>query len=127
VVAFGSLLMAFSFSQWFPLSFLLMALVGFTSLFYIVSSEVVLQTLVPDQLRGRVLGLYGMTWSLNPLGAALLGAVANFTSISLALGGGSFLVLLYAVTMTARSRDIMGLGVLGTPAPHAAPAPSSRF
>ena len=50
-----------------------------TSMF-LVSSMTVMQLAVPDRLRGRVMGLHGICFSLIPLGGLLGGAVANVTS-----------------------------------------------
>lgn len=48
----------------------------FTSVF-MISSMTVLQLSVPDRLRGRVMGIHTMGFSLMPLGGLLLGAVAE--------------------------------------------------
>jgi len=42
-----------------------------------ISSMTVLQLSVPDRLRGRVMGIHSMGFSLMPLGALLLGALAE--------------------------------------------------
>ena len=70
-----------------------------------------LQTLVPDELRGRVMGIYGMTWSLLPLGAMQAGVVAEFTSapFAVALGGGA--VIVFAVGMAMTNRQVRNLGM----------------
>ena len=44
---------------------------------FMISSMTVLQLSVPDQLRGRVMGIHSMGFSLMPLGALLLGALAE--------------------------------------------------
>ena len=50
-----------------------------TSMF-LVSSMTVMQLSVPDRLRGRVMGLHSICFSLIPLGGLLGGAVANAAS-----------------------------------------------
>ena len=75
-----------------------------TSMF-LVSSMTVMQLAVPDRLRGRVMGLHGICFSLIPLGGLLGGAVANATSppaaaaLNAALLG--LVILLVAATQPA--------------------------
>nr|MCH9672808.1 MFS transporter [Gammaproteobacteria bacterium] len=45
---------------------------------FLVMSMTTLQLLVPDQLRGRVMSIHGITFSLIPLGALLGGALAQW-------------------------------------------------
>ena len=40
-----------------------------------------MQLEVPDALRGRVMGVHSITYSLMPLGGLLLGAIANETTV----------------------------------------------
>jgi MFS family permease len=44
---------------------------------FMISSMTVLQLSVPDRLRGRVMGIHSMGFSLMPLGGLLLGALAE--------------------------------------------------
>ena len=53
----------------------LMFLVGVFNSAFMVSVMSSLQLMVPDRMRGRVMGFYGMTWSIMPLGAMLAGAL----------------------------------------------------
>jgi len=55
-----------------------------TSVFLILSTTA-LQAQVPDALRGRVMGVHGITYSLMPLGALLTGALATQTGTPFAL------------------------------------------
>jgi predicted MFS family arabinose efflux permease len=50
-----------------------------------ISSMTVLQLSVPDRLRGRVMGIHSMGFSLMPLGALLLGALAERLGASAAV------------------------------------------
>ena len=65
---------------------------------------------LPDELRARVLGIYGMTWSLLPLGAMQAGAIAQFTSASFAVALGGAAVILFAVGMAVTNRQVRNLG-----------------
>ena len=75
---FGTGLVAFSFSRWFVVSLFLMLLVGFGQIVQLASSNTLLQTIVDDDKRGRVMSLYAMSFmGMMPLGNLLAGTVAG--------------------------------------------------
>ena len=106
IILLNSTLIAFALSPSFQLAAALMALAGFAAHTYLTGGDVLLQTLVPDELRGRVMGLYHSLWSIMPLGAALLNAIAEFTGAPLALVGGSSAVLLFALVVGLPNRAL---------------------
>jgi MFS family permease len=55
---FGLSLIAFSYSRWFWLSVLLLLPVGFSMMVEMAASNTLLQVMVPDHLRGRVMAVY---------------------------------------------------------------------
>lgn len=69
---------------------------------FMISSMTVMQLEVPDALRGRVMGIHSITYSLMPLGGLLLGAIANVTSVTTAVvfGASLFVVITLAVAVT---------------------------
>ncbi|MGB7946129.1 MAG: MFS transporter, partial [Candidatus Binatia bacterium] len=90
------LLIIFALSKSYPLSLLLAYLLGIASQFYITTINAILQVNLPDQLRGRVMGIYGLAWDLMPVGGLIAGAIAEYGGAPMAvLIGGAF------VTMTA--------------------------
>ncbi len=77
-MGFGFALIAFTFSRHFLLSMLLLVPVGFAMMLQMASSNTLIQTMVPDQLRGRVMSVYSMMFmGMAPFGALLSGAVAH--------------------------------------------------
>src|SRR5206468_1901136 len=89
---YGSLLTVFALSTWYPLSLLVIFAIGVANQVYMTVINTVLLLTVPDTYRGRVLGLYALAWSLVPLGAAVMGALAELTSTPIAVGIGGILV-----------------------------------
>ena len=87
----------------------LLVVVGVSNSLYLVGGMSVLQQLVPDRLRGRVMGIYGMTWSLAPLGMAQAGFVAQYFGASLAVGAGAVVVILVAVLVLLYGSQIRSL------------------
>jgi MFS family permease len=74
-LVFSIALLAFAFSRSFIVSMLILPIIGGAFLAQMNSTQTVLQTNVPDQLRGRVMGVYMMSVrGMQPL-AGLLGGV----------------------------------------------------
>jgi len=90
--AFGLLLIAFACSVSYPLSLALAVVLGISSQFYMTIINAILQVNLPNELRGRVMGIYGLTWELMPVGGMIAGAVAEFAGAPVAVGIGGFLV-----------------------------------
>ena len=87
---FGASLIFFSFSRLFWLSMVLLVPVGFTMMVQMASSNTLLQSMVPDQMRGRVIALYSMMFmGMAPFGAFFAGAVAHHIGApwTVAIGG----------------------------------------
>ena len=91
-IAFGLLVSAFAFSVSFPLSLILALALGVSSQFYMTIISAILQMNLPNQLRGRVMGIYGLTWDLMPVGGMIAGAIAEFAGAPMAVGLGGFMV-----------------------------------
>ena len=73
---------------------------------YLVGGLSTLQELVPDNIRGRVMGLYGATWSLGPLGMAQAGFVARYMGAPFAVAAGGVVVLVVAILIFALRSDL---------------------
>ncbi len=87
---FGVSLILFSFSKMFWLSMVLLLPVGFTMMVQMASSNTLLQSMVPDQMRGRVIAVYSMMFmGMAPFGAFFAGALAHHLGApwTVAIGG----------------------------------------
>ncbi|HEY5543114.1 MAG TPA: MFS transporter, partial [Candidatus Binatia bacterium] len=73
IVVLGGLLVIFSQITWFPLALFMLVLVGIFQMFFLASTATMLQMIVPDELRGRVLSLYMLDRGFMPLGALFAG------------------------------------------------------
>jgi MFS family permease len=75
--ALGVALFAFSFSRSVALSALLLVPVGFFLMSQMASTNTLIQSLVADELRGRVMSVYAMMFmGMAPLGALAAGTLA---------------------------------------------------
>jgi len=87
--AFGLLVALFSQSPVLPLSLLLGALAGLAMIVNNALTNTMIQTAVPDGLRGRVMGLYSFVFvGMAPLGAFQAGWVAEHWGAPVAVGIG---------------------------------------
>ena len=91
-VTFGLLIMVFAFSRSYPLSLALAFFLGVSSQLYMTTINTILQVNLPDQLRGRVMGIFGLTWDLMPVGGMIAGAIAEFAGAPVAVGFGGLMV-----------------------------------
>ncbi|MFQ6026363.1 MAG: MFS transporter, partial [Dehalococcoidia bacterium] len=87
----------------------LLFLVGVSNSLYLVGGLSTLQELVPDQIRGRVMGLYGATWSLSPLGMAQAGFIAQYFGAPLAVASGAVVMVIVAILVWMRSAEVRRL------------------
>ena len=94
-IIFGLLLIIFALSKSYPLSLILACALGIASQFYITMINAILQVNLPDQLRGRVMSIYGLTWDLMPLGGLIAGAIAEYAGAPTAVvAGGAFVAVM---------------------------------
>ncbi|MGH7322302.1 MAG: MFS transporter [Candidatus Rokuibacteriota bacterium] len=87
--SFGLLVALFASSRLFALSVALLALVGCAMIVNNALTNTMLQTLVPDGLRGRVMGFYSFMFvGMAPIGAFQAGAFAERFGAPLAVAAG---------------------------------------
>ena len=75
---FGTSLAVFALSHTFWISVLLLLPVGYTMMLQMACSNTLIQVMVPDALRGRVMAVYSMMFmGMAPIGALLGGVLAD--------------------------------------------------
>jgi len=120
----------FATSRSVPLSVAALAVLGACQVLYYATTNTLLQVLVPSRLRGRIMSLYILTsWGLIPVGNVLSGAVAERSSATVALAGGSALTLVAALVAAVLVPELRrleaGSGAVARSRP-ADPLPSGR-
>lgn len=107
----GAALFALASSGWLWLSFASLVVIGFAMMVHMGSSNIVLQTIVEDDKRGRLMSLYTMAFmGVAPLGSLLAGFVANRFGPANAMRTGAALCLLGAIYFSleyARLRSLV--------------------
>ena len=106
----------------FALAMVLMVVLGVFTTGFTTSTQTSLQMMVPDEFRGRVMGFYGMTFNIRPLGAVQASALASIgvlgAPFALAIGGAA--VVGYTVVSAVVKRDLRAVDGQGLVAPPAA-------
>lgn len=95
----------------------LLFIVGASSSTYMISIMSSLQMLVPNHMRGRVMGFYGITWSIMYLGGMYVGSLARYigedgNGVSIAVAIGGFLVAIFAIGPFFMNRNVRNLGTI---------------
>ncbi len=85
-VVLGTAMVGFALSRSVPLSLALLVATGFCMMLQMAASNTLLQTIVDEDKRGRVMSLYTMAFmGTAPLGSLLAGAIADRLGAPLAL------------------------------------------
>jgi MFS family permease len=107
-VFFGLAVTGFALSRDFTLSCLFLALVGAGMVSITTTIDTLLQILVQDEMRGRVMSMYLLTFAgLQPVGCLLIGALADligwrwgYHGTQWALAAGGAVIVLFAIRVT---------------------------
>jgi MFS family permease len=108
VFALGALLMMFALSRWFLLSLALLVAIGAVQMLYMTTNQTLIQLSTPDELRGRVMGVYMLNQGLLPFGSLLAGALADVLSAPTAVFLMGLLVAIMAVAFASQARTLRG-------------------
>ena len=95
---FSAAMLAFSFTRSFSLALLFLFAAGFGMLLFFSTSNTLLQTIVPDEMRGRVMGVWSLVFgAMIPLGSLEAGAVAHWLGTALAIAFGAIICAVSAL------------------------------
>jgi MFS family permease len=107
--SFGVWLVLFSLSRAFWLSALLLIPVGFSMMVEMASSNTLIQSMVPNALRGRVMAVYSiMFMGMAPFGALIAGSVAERIGAPTTVAIGGSICVVAAAVFTARLPALRG-------------------
>ncbi len=106
---FGLFLILFAASPWFLLSMVLLAVAYGMVIAYEATLTTLLQTIVPDEMRGRVLSFQTLTWGVTGFSGFHTGAIAVAVGAPLAIGIGGGVVMLNALRLTLRKSPLRSM------------------
>jgi len=108
---FGAALISFSYSRWLGVSLISLFFSGFGIMVMMAACNTVLQTIVADEMRGRVMSFYVMAFmGLAPFGGLLAGFVAERIGapLTVRLGGLACIAsAVYFVSLLPKLRSVI--------------------
>jgi len=93
---FGVLIAIFATTDSLAPASAMLLLGGFAEEIFLVIGMTVLQLAVPDQLRGRVMGIWTMTYFLASIGGFIAGIAAEIVGVRIAIAAGALTVTAFA-------------------------------
>ena len=109
-LTFASALIVFSQMRVPMAAAAVLFVVGLTMILTNAITNGLLQTIAPDEFRGRVMSVYSLLFiGLSPVGSVVGGAVARAAGVSVAVGGSAALMLVFGVWAFSRHPEIRSL------------------
>jgi MFS family permease len=108
-IMLGLSLILFSQTTSFVFALLVLVIAGAFQMVFLASTSTMLQLIVPDELRGRVMSLYMLDRGLMPAGALFAGIVAHLVGASLAVTSMGVIVVLLTLIVAWRVPHIRTL------------------
>ena len=105
----GLLMIVFSRTTWMPLSMISLVALGAAHMAYMTTNNTIIQTITPDEFRGRVMSLYMLDHGFIPLGGLVAGTLAQFYGSPTAILFGGVLTFLLILLVGIKFRTIRHL------------------
>jgi len=101
-LTFTLMLILFAMSRAFPLSLVLAVIIGGANGLFQAVSIALLLSITPDRLRGRVMGLFIITWQLPAIGSLMLGAATDWVGLPVAVIAGVLICIVFILGAVLR-------------------------
>lgn len=109
-------LTGFSFASEFTAGLFLLAVIGTGLIMFFVTANTLIQSVVPDEFRGRVMGVWGLVFGgTMPLGSLLAGAGAEYIGLGLTVRIGAIVCAAAALGASIIGRRIKAPEVRAEP------------
>ena len=105
------LILSFAIAPVYVLALIFLYLASLSNSIFQIGSMTALQMRVPDTMRGRVMGIHGITFSMLPLGGLLGGLIASVTDVRVAIAMGAIVmtaVVVFVATTQPEIRELDG-------------------
>ena len=106
---FSVLIFAVASSPSYSLALVLVALAHFGNGMFMIMTMTVLQLRVPDEMRGRVMGIYAMNQSLAVLGGLWAGSISGLFNPRVGVAAGPVVVIALIFVIALTQRAVRGL------------------
>jgi len=101
-LTFTVMLIPFAMSRAFPLSLVLAVIIGGANGLFQAVAIALLLSITPDQLRGRIMGLFIITWQLPSIGSLMLGAATDWVGLPVAVVAGVLICIVFILVAVLR-------------------------
>jgi MFS family permease len=101
-LTFTVTLILFAMSRSFPLSLVLSVIIGGANGLFVAVTTALLLSIIPDQFRGRVMGLFAITWYLSSIGSLMLGAATDWVGLPVAVIAGALICTVFILGAALR-------------------------
>lgn len=108
-IGYGAVIVGFAFSQRVWLSVPLLVMAGLSGSAYMSLNNSLLQLNIEDEVRGRVMGVYMLTWGLMPLGSLPMGMAADAFGAPTAVAAGALLSSALTILLAIKSPTLRAL------------------
>jgi MFS family permease len=109
-LAFGVSVMAFALSTRLMLSYAFLFTLGFSIVTCVAAANTLLQKLVTDQMRGRVMSMFILSFmGTMPIGNILAGAASHRFGVPDTLAAGGLVIIIFAIAMTVFNKPLRDL------------------
>ncbi|WP_455382825.1 MFS transporter [Salinispira pacifica] len=98
--AFPGMMLLFSFTRILPAAMAMLVVTGLAQIMIMNLANALVQTQIADEMRGRVMSVYSLTFlGLMPVGALISGAIADHATAPFAVAFGAAVCLLAAFSL----------------------------
>ncbi len=111
LVSLGIVMNLFSWTNSFPMAILALIAIGGCQVFYMATTNTMLQMIVPDHLRGRVMSIYALDRGLMPVGALMAGVSAHVIGAPATVSYMGLVVILLAILVAWRAPVVRDIGL----------------
>lgn len=108
-IAYGFILSAFALSPIPALSAIILIFSGFTGSVFASTNQILVQLVTSEAMRGRVMGALAISFGLMPVGALLIGTLAQQIGAPLAVTAGAMASTLCIILIAVRYRTLWRL------------------
>jgi MFS family permease len=108
-ILYGLSVVGFAFTTFLPVTLLFLAAAGFLASSFMSANNAILQHRVDDSIRGRIFGIYMLTFGLMPIGTLPIGWVSSAISAPVAVGGAALISAALTTVLFLTSKSLRDL------------------
>jgi len=108
-LSFGVIIAVFATTRSLEVALVLLLIGGLAEEVFLLIGMTVLQLAVPDQLRGRVMGIWTMTYFMSSIGGFMAGITAEMVGVRVTIAAGALMVSAFALAAYFTAETVRNL------------------